>query len=234
MIKNQKLLRRRIIEISYQRKLSHLGSCLSAVDLIDVVYEVKKKEDLFILSSGHAGLAWYVVLEKNGFLKAGDMKKLSVHPDRNSKLGIHVSTGSLGLGLPIAVGMALADRSKNIFCLISDGECAEGSIWESFRTVFEQKLSNLTILLNANSWGAYGRINIYYLRERIKTFGLEVISINGHNPSEIEKALRDKCEHPKLIFAISMVEHFPFLSGLDAHYYEMKKEDYELALSMLK
>ena len=126
----QKYLRRRIIEISYKAKFSHLGSCLSAVDIIDAMYKVKKKNERFILSCGHAGIALYVVLQKYGMMRDSDISRLRIHPDMNSRLGIDISTGSLGQGLPVAVGMALADRKRNVYCLVSDGECAEGSIWE--------------------------------------------------------------------------------------------------------
>src|SRR6266498_2327336 len=128
--REQKKLRKRILEISHDLHFSHLGSCLSAVDLIDAIYSIKKSKDKFILSNGHAAVAWYVVLEKYGYIKDKQFyKKLHIHPDRNPKVDIHVSTGSLGQGLPIALGMALSDRKTTIYCMLSDGECAEGSIW---------------------------------------------------------------------------------------------------------
>jgi transketolase len=139
---NNKNLKKRILEISYKHNLSHLGSCLTAVDIIDEIYAIKKHNERFVLSSGHAGLALYVVIEK--YTKGDDLGMVlginaedifnhhGVHPDRCSQCGLDASTGSLGQGLPIAVGMALADRSKNVYCLISDGECSEGSVWGSF------------------------------------------------------------------------------------------------------
>src|SRR5476651_512521 len=96
--KDQKKLRKRILEISFKSHHSHLGSCLSAVDLIDAVYKIKKPSEKFVLSNGHAGIAWYAVLEKYGYLKNSEIKKLHIHPDRNSKYDIPVSTGSLGQG----------------------------------------------------------------------------------------------------------------------------------------
>src|SRR3990167_2725344 len=164
----QKKLRIRILELSNESHLSHLGSCLSAVDLIDAIYKIKKKDEKFILSNGHAGIALYSVLEKYGYFKnPNDIKKLNIHPDMNIKHGIYVSTGSLGQGLPIALGMALADRKKNIYCMLSDGECAEGSIWEALRVANENKLYNLKIIINANGWGAYDKINLVSLIKRI-------------------------------------------------------------------
>src|SRR3990167_1530072 len=121
-------LKRRIIEISYEKGLSHLGSCLTAVDIIKEIYDIKKPYEKFVLSSGHAGLALYVVGEKY-FRDAVDtcvshsaeylFSKHGVHPNRDRH--IDASSGSLGHGIGIAVGMALADRSKNVYCLISDG-----------------------------------------------------------------------------------------------------------------
>ena len=157
---NNKDLKRRIIEISYPRKLSHLGSCLTAVDIIDEIFKIKKPEEKFVLSVGHAGLALYVVLEKYLGLNAEKIfEHHGVHPDRCSKCHIDCSTGSLGNGLPIAVGMALADRNKNVYCLISDGECSEGSIWEALRIASEQNLNNLKVYCNFNGWGAYKSIS---------------------------------------------------------------------------
>ena len=136
----QKQLRRRLLEVTYREKLSHLGSCLSALDVMIAVYGIKRPEDKFVLSNGHAGLALYVVLEKEGLLDLESLwKDLNIHPDRCLEKGIHVSTGSLGQGLPIALGMAMADPKRDIYCMISDGECAEGSIWESLRILVESK-----------------------------------------------------------------------------------------------
>src|SRR4051812_33407854 len=117
LMKN-KDLKKRIIEISYKHKLSHLGSCLTAVDIIDEIFQVKKPNEKFVLSSGHAGLALYVVLEKyekkdfDGNLIPLDAEEIfehhGTHPDRCKACHLDCSTGSLGQGLPIAVGMALA------------------------------------------------------------------------------------------------------------------------------
>lgn len=231
----QKQLRKRIIEVSFQRKISHIGSCLSAVDLIEAVYRVKKAGERFVLSCGHSGIALYVVLEKLKILKSTDLYKFHIHPDRNKKYDIHVSTGSLGQGLPIALGMAFSNRKKNVYCLISDGECAEGSIWESLRVAVDKKISNLTIILNANGWGAYDAIHLKTLYRRIKAFGVQIITVNGHNPKSIKQALQTKHKaRPLMVFAYTQSDQFPFLKGLDAHYYVMNNHDYKLALKLLK
>lgn len=206
MITN-KDLKRRIIEISYKLKLSHLGSCLTAVDIIKEIYDIKKPEEKFVLSSGHAGLALYVVLDAEGGRDAEEIfDHHGVHPDRCVACGIDCSTGSLGQGLPIATGMALADRTKNVYCLISDGECAEGSIHEAMRIKTEQELGNLKVYINVNGWSAYQTSNsgwIYHNYEHLADI------------RETEPGL-------------------PFLEGQDAHYYVMNENDYKVALDILK
>ena len=237
LTKIQKQLRRRILEISFKRKYSHLGSVLTSIDLIYSIYKIKKPEEKFILSNGHAALALYVVLESIGQIKNPKLtEKLRVHPDRNLKLGIHVSSGSLGHGLPIAVGIALAERKDNVYCMISDGECAEGSIWEALRIASEQKVHNLHLILNANGWGAYSPIAISPLVRRFKAFGYTVLKIDGHNLNQINNALKSaqKTDKPVLILAKTIVEQFPFLKGQDAHYFVMGEEDYNLALKILR
>lgn len=226
----QKKLRRRLMEVIYQAKTSHIGSALSVIDLIDAVYQVKKKKDKFILSNGHAAAAYYVVLEKNGYLKNVDLNKLGVHPERNPKLGIDISTGSLGQGLPIALGMALASPQKNIYCLISDGETAEGSIWEALRIYYEQFPKNLKIILSANGWGAYGKVSGQLLKKRIEGFGLDLEKIDGHNIEKIINSLNKEIERPTLFFADTISYQLPFLKDLVAHYHTMSEEDYQLAI----
>ena len=233
--RHQKKLRKRVIEISYKRKTSHIGSCLSAVDLIEAAYRFKKRGERFILSCGHSGFALYVILEQYHYLKPNDINKFHIHPDKNIKKDIHVSTGSLGQGLPIAIGIALAHKNKNVYCLISDGECAEGSIWESLRVAVDQKMNNLVIILNANGWGAYDAIHLKTLYRRLKAFSSYIVKVDGHNIKEINKALHVKHKDgPLLIFAHTRSDQLPFLRGLDAHYYVMKDKDYKLALKLLQ
>lgn len=232
--KNQKEIRRKLLGMINRAHTSHIGSCLSAVDIIDAIYSIKKSPEKFILSNGHAGAALYIILEKYGYLKSPDLAKLNAHPDRNPKIGIDVSTGSLGQGLPIALGMALANKNKNVYCLISDGECAEGSIWESLRIIHDLNICNLKIVVNSNGWGAYDPISKKYLIKRLKGFGHDLIMVNGHKSTEIVKALKIKNTKPIIIFAKTTSEQFSFLKGLDAHYFVMEDRDYELAMEKLK
>lgn len=201
-------LHKRILEISYKNELSHLSSSLTAVDIIDQLYQMKKKDDPFILSAGHAALALYCVLEKYERKNAEKLwKKHGTHPNRDIFDGIHCSTGSLGHGLPIAVGMASANRHHDVFCLISDGECAEGSIWESLRIASEQKLSNLYIAVNANGYTATGTCDVERLEWRMRAF------------------MQDDC--PRIIFVRTSLELYPYLEGVDGHYKKLTKEEYE-------
>ena len=231
---NQKKLRRKLLTIINDSHTSHIGSCLSVIDIIDTIYEIKKKNEKFVLSNGHAAAALYVVLEKNKYIQNVNLIDFNVHPDRNEKCGIDVSTGSLGQGLPIAVGMALANKDKNVYCLISDGECAEGSIWEALRIIHDQNILNLKIIVSVNGYGAYDLINTKNLSKRFSGFGLDLEKIDGHNPDQIIKTLKKKYTKPTLIFAKTNSEQLPFLTGIDAHYCTMKEEDYQLSMEILK
>ena len=201
MTKNEK----RIMDITYQEGLSHLSSTLSALPIIEEIYKEKKDDEVFILSNGHAGLALYVVLEDlYGIDATMLLHKHGIHPGKDLENKLYCSTGSLGSGLPIAVGHALADRTKNVCCMISDGEAAEGSIWESLRFIKESKLDNLKIYVNVNGMSAYEYLNVDYLIERLKAF-LPRINIRLSDPVE-----------------------FSFATGLLTHYYVMKPGDYQV------
>ena len=210
-----KELKKRIIDISYRHKLSHLGSCLTAVDIIDEIFAIKKSDEKFVLSSGHAGLALYCVIEKyTDYYKdihaptAEDIfEHHGVHPDRCNQCHIDCSTGSLGQGLPISCGMALGNREANVYCLVSDGEMSEGSIWEALQIKRTQRLNNLHIYCNFNGWGAYRQINWSELLD-YKHFGIK--------------------------FVFADLQQLPFLKGQDAHYKVMNEEEYRQAMEILR
>lgn len=200
-------LARRVIEITYQERLSHLSSTLSALPIIEEIYSQRQDNEVFILSNGHAGLALYVVLEKYyGVDPVAMLHKHGIHPGRDLENHLYCSTGSLGSGLPIAVGHALATPEKNVYCMISDGECAEGSIWEALRFIHEQQINNLHVYVNINGMGAYDMIDREYLETRLRAF-LPRINIRHSDPTEFE-----------------------FAQGLLTHYYVLKPEDYEAML----
>lgn len=197
-------LEQRIIDLSYKYNLSHIGSCLTSVRLIDSIYQVKKPDDIFILSNGHAGLALYVILEKNGI---GDAEQLflkhGVHPNRDIEHGIYCSSGSLGHGLGIAVGMALSNRNRDVYVMVSDGELAEGSCWEALRIASENKLENLKIMCNANGYGAYGKIDVDWLDLRLQYF------------------------YPVLVQKTNTYSLPDYLQGLNAHYQTLDTAKYK-------
>ena len=200
-------LKKRILEIAYKNKLSHLGSYLSSLDIIKEIYENKKPEDIFILSSGHASLALYVVLEayenKNAeFL----LKKHGGHPHRDENEGIYCSTGSLGMGITVAIGRALANPKRKVYVLISDGESAEGSVWESLRFIYENNIRNIEVYVNINGYAAYDKIDSDYLSKRLLSF------------------------LPDIKLRYTSVNQYPFLKGINAHYHAMSEEDYKSTL----
>jgi len=204
-----KNLKRRVIEISKKHNLSHIGSCLTMIDILAKIYEKKGCRDVVVVSNGHAGLAQYVCLEAYNGKNADDLySKHGVHPNYDLADGIYASTGSLGHGIGIAVGYALADRTRTVYVTMSDGELAEGSVYESLQIASAQKLENLEIHINANGYGAYRRIYPYKIAEMTCIFGNLDVKIHH---TEFE---------------------FPFLEGLDAHYMTLNDEQYQLALDM--
>ncbi len=213
-------LKKKIIDLAYKYKLGHIGSATSAVDIIDAIYAVKEKDEKFVLSCGHAGLALFVVLENEGLGNAEAMiKKIGDHVDRLVPQ-IDCSAGSLGQGLPIAVGMALANRDKNVYCLISDGEFSEGSIYEALCIAAENELVNLKLAINVNGWSAYRRTNINRIVDVFRATGWAIQAVpDGHNGLALQEALRLQVGNvPIVVLAGTKVNHHPALKGLDAHY----------------
>jgi transketolase len=201
-------LKKRILEIAYKNKLSHLGSYLSSLSIIEEIYNKKHPEDIFILSSGHAALALYVILEAYEGKNAEELfKKHGGHPHRNEEDGLYCSTGSLGLGITIAVGRALANPKRKVYVLISDGECAEGSIWEALKTIEEEDINNLEVYANLNGYAAYKEVDSDYLTERLQAF------------------------LPRIHIRYTNVEQYSFLKGLNAHYHVMNEENYNEVLN---
>jgi transketolase len=200
-------LKKRILEIAFKYKIGHLGSYLSAVEIIDEIYKTKAADDIFILSSGHAALALYVVLEKYEHRNAEELfVKHGGHPKRCENDGVYCSTGSLGLGITVAVGRALANKHRKVHVLISDGEAAEGSVWEALRYIEEGNVKNIEVYANINGYSAYDKVDIPYLVKRLQAF------------------------LPKIHLRYTTVNHYPFLKGLNAHYHIMSEDDYKSIL----
>ena len=190
----------RIIQLSFKHKLSHIGSCLTVYPILEKIYNEKHINDEVILSCGHAGLAQYVSIENRskGEINAEQMLEvMGIHPSRDISRGIAVSTGSLGSGILIAVGFALANKNRKVYCIISDGECAEGSVWEALAFIYKMELKNIIVHVNINGFSAYDSVDRNYLENRLKTFLPDINIHQTHNPS--------------------------WLGGLNAHYHVMKK-----------
>ena len=203
-------LKKRVLDIAHRNNLSHLGSYFSALDIIDQAYYNMLEDDIFILSSGHAALALYAVLEKYYDINAEELfHKHGGHPHRDEENNIHCSTGSLGLGLTVAIGRAMANKHRDVYCLVSDGECAEGSIWESLRFIQENNIKNIKVYVNINGYAAYDSVDTKYLADRLTTF------------------------YPDINLVYTTVNHSSFLKGLNAHYHVMSEEDYKAALEEL-
>lgn len=197
-------IEQRILEITYNEKMSHLSSCLSAWPIIHEIYDKKADHEVFILSNGHAGLALYCELEhRYGIDPVMLLHKHGIHPNKDLENRLFCSTGSLGSGLPIAIGHALSRPLENVYVMISDGECAEGSIWESLAFIHNAKLENIHVYANINGASAYDYPDVDYLVSRLTTF------------------------LPKINIRISKLPEFPFAKGLLTHYYVLKPEDYE-------
>lgn len=216
-------MKERILEISKKLGLSHLGSCVSMIEILEAIYETKKPNEKVVLSNGHAGLALYCALEKYEGKNAEELfHKHGVHPHRDEENGIYCSTGSLGQGLPIAVGMALADRNKRVFCTISDGEMMEGSIYEALRIMGEQRLTNLRVIVNANGWGAYRQIDANKFFDYFRSLGLRPFSVIDNKNGLVnvlpvllaEKELRE----PQIYIAHTNSDINNEIKGLDSHY----------------
>jgi transketolase len=201
-------LKKRIVEIAYKHRLGHLGSYLSSVSIVDEIFSKMKKDDIFILSSGHCALALYVCLEKYHGINAEDMfVKHGGHPHRDEENKIYCSTGSLGLGITIALGRAVANPNRKVWVLISDGESAEGSIWESLKTIKEDGINNIEVYANINGLCAYKEVDVDYISTRLKAF------------------------LPTINLRYTTVEQYPFLKGLNAHYHVMSEENYKQVLN---
>lgn len=197
-------LKKRIIEITYQERLSHLSSTLSAAPILEEIYRERKDNEVVVLSNGHAGLALYCVLEKlYGVDPVEMLHKHGIHPGKDVDNHLYCSTGSLGSGLPIAVGHALATPEKKVYCMISDGEAAEGSIWESLRFIQEQPVPNLEVYANINGMGAYDKINTTYLVQRLQAF------------------------LPRIHIRLSDPPKWSFAQDLLTHYYVLNSDDYK-------
>jgi transketolase len=209
--------RKKILISTHSAKASHVGSALSVVDILAVLYakvanispdnvhEINR--DRVIFSKGHAAAALYSILELTGFIDVGSMEQFCVngshfggHVTHTGKFGVELSTGSLGHGLPYGLGIALGlkqiSEKGKVFVIISDGECNEGTTWESALIANQFEVDNLVVLIDRNKIQSLGFteeiMKLEPLGEKWEKFGWKVREINGHSHEEIEEAIKSQ------------------------------------------
>jgi transketolase len=197
----------------------HDASSYSALEVIDALYDVVRfnpepptwdGRDRFILSKGHGPLAFYAVLIKHGFFPAEEMERfltwdgiLGGHPDRNRVPGVEASTGSLGHGLPMAVGIAYALRARGldeqrVFVLTGDAELNEGSNWEAILHAGPARLSNLTLIVVDNRSSS---VEMGDIASKLKAFGWDAVTVDGRDREALRRAYRRRADGPTAIVA---------------------------------
>jgi len=258
-----KKIRKNILKMSLAAgaSSSHFGGSLSTVEILATLYnsvlrfDVSKPlwddRDRFILSKGHACLGYYSVLCEKGFFKNEDLELfekngsfLLGHPVINKSKGIEFSNGSLGMGLSLGIGVAIAAKKNkkkyNVFVLIGDGECNEGSVWEASMSAAHFKLNNLTAILDKNNLQQTGSnediMSTTNLGNKWKSFNWDVIEVNGHDILQVLNAFKKNTDKPKLILANTVKgKGFSFSeNNNDWHHKIMSKKQYDEALKELE
>lgn len=257
------LVRRGILDAVYNASSGHPGGSLSCADILTALYfnglnhdpENPKDEnrDRVVLSKGHSCPALYSVLAHSGYFPVEDLKTfrkidsyLQGHPDMNKIPGIDMTTGSLGQGLSAANGMAIAAKLNNIdhrvYCILGDGELEEGQVWEAAMAASHYNLDNLCVVVDNNNLQIDGEVtqvmNVYPIDEKFKSFGFEVIKLDGHNYEELisgfEKAKTIKGK-PTVIIAKTIkgkgISYMENKAGW--HGKAPKQEEYDLAIKEL-
>lgn len=246
--------RLKILKMIHVAKTSHIASNFSIIDIATVLYQNLKKEDEVVWSAGWKAATIYYFLAEQGKIPKEDLDRFAKEEDGRTEYlglaemnvpGVLVNGGSMGHGLPVAVGMALAKKRAGeqgmIYCIMSDGELNEGTTWESCKVAQHHKLNNLIILVDANRWQAMGEtkdvLNFEPIEDHFKGFGLHTIRINGHDFFEIENALgKNRGEFPTSIICdtikgkgVSFMENH-----LIFHYKHVDDENYKKAMSELQ
>lgn len=256
-------MRKDIIEMTYSAGGSgaHAGGALSMVEILSVLYLAVMKydsnnpmwteRDRLILSKGHGCMALYAALKQIGILTdLSSFKKnetrLYAHPSLNMEIGVECSSGSLGMGLSFGVGQALALKKKNnpahVYVILGDGECDEGSVWESAMSASHFNLDNLTAVIDNNHLQYDGEtdeiMSLGSLEEKWRAFGWDVYKVDGHSVEELFEVLRTKNRGPKAVIAdtikgkgVSFMENNPIWhnASLSAQNYEKAMKEQEEA-----
>lgn len=250
--------RRRILDISQQVTALHVAPAFSCVEITDVIYHgLMRREvdgayrDVFLMSKGHGCMIQYVILEEHGLLSKTDLDlycrpegRLGAHPDYETP-GIAASTGSLGHGLGIATGQAYAENLKGtdtaIYCVLSDGECQEGSTWEAMMMAANLRLDNLIAFMDYNDFGGLERMSdghkaFYPLVPKAEAFGWEAVELDGHDETAMFNAVAERRGgRPLLVICrtvkgkgISYMENVPIW-----HYRSPNREEYAQGIAEL-
>ena len=257
-------IRREIIEASHNvgRLGVHIGSALSAADILAVLYaEVLKydvknprseERDYFVLSKGHAYIGYYATLAKAGFFSYQDIKEqfmtdggwLPVHPVKNLDKGIEFSGGSLGTGMPFAVGKAYAiklnGKANKVYTLVGDGECDEGSIWEAYISAANLGLDNLTVVVDKNGMqqdGATDEVLAVDIEALAKACKWNVIVVDGHSHNELKSAFAQSFDNGKPMCIIANTVKGKGVSFMENdngwHHANMNEKQYNQAVEEL-
>lgn len=216
-------LRAEIASIVHQSGEGHIPSCFSIVEILEVVYRKHinlalargedPNRDLFILSKGHGALALYVVLKKFGLVTEGELSTygklngiFAGHPDRKKHPAIEASTGSLGHGMPMAVGAALGKKisgaTGSVICLVGDGETHEGTIWEAAHFAANHQLGNLVLIVDRNE-SSLQLLPIDALDKKFEAFGWHTVSLDGHDPDAVSQAILENSGKSKPLVIIA-------------------------------
>jgi len=254
-------IKKSIVHMAHYSNSSHVGACLSIADILYTLYfkvlnvnpadPCMNDRDKFLLSKGHSSAALYATLSERGFFPKSYLEKFYIdggvlpgHLDRESVPGIEVSSGSLGHGLSLGVGMALANKISGnkgkIYVLLGDGECNEGSVWEAVMLASTLGLANLTAIVDLNGLQGFGKtnevVNQSNLPERWSSFGWEVHQVDGHNHTDLKKVFTIPQTAPKVVIAHTVKgKGVSFMENrLEWHYKSPNNEQYEQAVKELE
>jgi len=224
-----KQLRKDILDVTVWAGGAHIGGGLSVIDILTILYFKHlnidpqrpdwEDRDRLVLSKGHAAVAYVPTLARRGYFEVEELKtfnkfksRFGMHPDSKKVCGCDASTGSLGHGLPMAVGMALGARVQGkdlkVYCILGDGECNEGSVWEALMAAAHYKLTNLVTIIDRNRLMIDGPtekvMGVEPLADKLEAFGMEVVRADGHDMdalSEAIEAARAAKDRPVVILA---------------------------------
>ena len=195
-------IREKVINYHKRTGRGHVGSNLSPIEILTTLYYgFMQENDSFILSKGHASSILYVVLNDRGLIPNGALDKLEEHPKLKKEYGINASTGSLGHGLSIGLGMAFADPMNNVYVLLGDGECDEGQVWEAARLAKEINIKNLTAIVDCNGFQGFKNTDYSSLGNKFKSFGWYTLDCDGHDCKDILESLKSRGEYPRVLLA---------------------------------